>query len=293
MIHFPPARIPTDPRLGIEPSTPDRSGRNEGRSPAAARADHALYAAGLKALRSRMLVTSRGSVVQVIEAGIAAGHAEGIDDGWTAKYFLWDGRTRRIEHAATEAGRKALLDLLGDAWPYGRGRGDSLYDETQLRLAKALAYEKMDDARLVAMNFDLLREKSGQILSTPCLRDGDLNGLHAAFYYCGKKRFPVSALLAAWDEGKWRITCDSGKSGRHGAFVISGGGGLSMGMAIAYCPECGKLRKIETTFTTYFGEIMKHAPARHDGYRLDEIIEELGGRLPGQTRTAHRIGQEE
>lgn len=282
MIHFPPARFPTDSRLGIEPLLPDKPERHEGKPPAAARADQAVFAAGLRSLRGRMLMTSQGAVVQVIEAGIS--------DGWTAKYFLWDGRTRRIEHAATEAGRKALLDLLGDAWPYGHGEGDGLYDEAQLRLAKALAYEKMDDIELVAMNFDLLREKSGLVLSTPCLREGELNGLHATFCYCGRKRFPVSALLEAWDEGQWRVGCCAGKHGRHEAFVISGGGGLSMGVVMAYCPVCGKTKRIETSIAPYFGRIMRRTPERHDGYRLDEIIEELGGRLPGQKDGGDRAG---
>jgi hypothetical protein len=247
--------------------------RDAGRPLPAARADHALFAEGLRALRGRMLLTSKGAVVQVIEAG--------MEEGWTAKYFLWDGRTRRMERADTEAGRKTLLGLLGDAWPYEGGRGDALYDEAQLRLAKARAYEKMDDIELVAMNFDLLRRKTDLILSTPRLREGQLNGLHAVFCYCGRRRFPVSALLAAWNEGQWRIECSGKRKGRHEAFVISGSGGLSMGEVTAWCPACGKLKRIETSFAPYFGGILKHAPGKSDGYRLDEIIEELGGRLPG------------
>ncbi len=238
------------------------------------RADVALYAEGLKALRGRMLVTTASAVIQIVDIGLSGA-------SWAVRYFYWNGPTRRLRSATTDTARAEFLELLKDAWPYERGQGDAFHDEAQARLGKALAYGHMDDIVLVARNFEPLRRRSGDILGQPQLRDGEVNGLHAAFCYFGKKRFPVSGLLKAWDEGKWRIECPSAAPPRHDAFVISGGGGLSTGRVYAYCPVCGGLKTMGAAFGRFFGEMADYKAAASDGFRLDEIIEEIGGTLPG------------
>jgi hypothetical protein len=151
--------------------------------------------------------------------------------------------------------------------------------KAESRLAAAISYNPDKDFELVAQNFDLLISNTDKILSTPSMANGALGGLHTAFVYFGKRRFPISALLKAWAEGKWKIKCENKRCNQpeHDAFVISCGGGLSMGALTVYCPICKRVYDSRAWSVSYFQSIVPYIPENHDGLRLDEIIEELGG----------------
>jgi len=106
-------------------------------------------------------------------------------------------------------------------------------------------------------------------------RDGALGGLSSVFVYCGRKRFPVSALLAAWKAGVWKCACHAAHGEEHEAFILFAGGGLPVGEVKAYCPTCKRLWTEKRSSGVLFTAILPFAPKRHDGLRLDEIIEEL------------------
>ncbi|PKL25159.1 MAG: hypothetical protein CVV47_07700 [Spirochaetae bacterium HGW-Spirochaetae-3] len=273
MIAFPPARYPSGSALRFESYAPYRApGVVERGGCSMQRADIAMYSAGLGALVGRPLMTSGGAMLQVLDRSVKEGC-------WAATWFEWDGKRRRIHAAGDDAGRERLMAALSDAWPYGRGEGDALYDEAGTHLARALAYRPMDDVEIIAMNFGLLVSNAGRIASTPCLRDGATGGLSLVFTYMGRIRYPVSTLLAAWRGGRMRVSCPGGR-GDHEAFVIRGGGGLGMGVIEAYCPVCGSVKRIEASVAPFLKAMTEAEVRGDDGYRLDELILELGGTLP-------------
>lgn len=273
MLRFPPARFPSDPARLVEPCEPFQEAPSlELDGGTRLRADNAMYIAGLGALAGKLLLTSGGAMLQVLDC--APGN-----DCWVATWFEWDGAKRRIHAAGDRAGRKRLMDSLADAWPYEAGEGDALYDEARMHLARALAYRLMDDVDIIAMNFELLVSNADRILSTPRLRDGAAGGLSLVFTYMGRIRYPVSSLLAAWRDGRMRVPCPGGH-GDHAAYVLRGGGGLSMGVIEAYCPVCRAKKRIEASVAPFFKAMYEAEVRADDGYRLDELIIELGGALP-------------
>jgi hypothetical protein len=90
------------------------------------------------------------------------------------------------------------------------------------------------------------------------------------------RRYPVSTLLRLWSQKKWIISCWHAKKGnKHNAYVLSGGGGLSNGALEVYCPTCDRLEEVHQWSTSYFSDLGVLIPEKSDGFRLDEIIEEL------------------
>jgi len=272
MITFPPARFPTDPEERIEPYTLDEDRKPDSITQQhSVRADFMVFEAGLKALKGKLFITDAGKILQIVDA------TSGI--GWYSTWFEWDGQSRRLHKAVDDNSRKYLIERLMEAWPYPNGKGDELYEEAQRRIEAAVAYDPKQDCRLIAKNFDLLMENTDRILSTGYLANGALGGLRIVFVYFGMRRFPVSTLLQAWKFGLWKVTCENKKEGKHEAFVLSGGGGLSIGKLETYCPTCGKLSNQRDSPLSLFGSISPFIPEKSDGYRLDEVIQEIGGSL--------------
>jgi hypothetical protein len=270
MVSFPPARLPTDPRERIEPIRPSRTSCHTSPEATRSRADAMLYAAGFKALEDEWLITDAGTLLQITDV-----HLEG---GLAVDFFAWDGQSRRLRRAASDKEKTELLSLLSEAWPYEAAEGDALREEADRRLMAARGYSPEKDAELLIANFGLLVAETDKILSVPSRANGSLGGLSISFSYFGTRRFPISALLAAWRDGVWTVPCDGGEEGKpeHEAFVFHGSGGLGIGRIEAYCPTCGKAVTGEWS-PGYFASISAYIPERSDGLRLDEIIEELGG----------------
>jgi hypothetical protein len=265
MLSFPPARLPSDPALGIEPI---RSAPLPSASPTHTkleRADRRLFAAGCAALAGELLATDDGRFIQVL--------APRPEDGAGVAWFEWNGSSRRLRRADDDPGRALLLEALRCAWPY-RGDGE-LRERARRMVERAQAYDEAGDPALVAENFELLLANTDRVLSEPAMANGAPGSLHASFAYFGTRRFPVSALLGAWREGLWRVPCPRGKGRRHEAYLISGSGGLSTGTGLAYCPSCGRLEPVEAPMAPHFASIARFAPRGGDGLRLDEIVEEL------------------
>jgi len=109
MLRFPPARFPSDPTERVEPYEPFLETANlELGGGTRLRADNAMYIAGLGSLVGKLLMTSGGAVLQVLDCAIG-------DGSWEATWFEWDGKKRRIYAAGDRAGRKRLVDSLADA----------------------------------------------------------------------------------------------------------------------------------------------------------------------------------
>ena len=152
--------------------------------------------------------------------------------------------------------------------------------ELNTNLEKAKYWRDHDEISMVIANFDLLRRSTDRILSTPFMKNSPARDLHLAFMYGGVRIFNVAKLLAKWQAGKLMRKCPECD---HDAYVIRGGGGLSMGSLGAYCTTCAKIIRIDGACIDCFAEAGNDGPAEPaHGYRLDEIIEILGGVLPGK-----------
>ena len=222
-----------------------------------------MYAAGLDALKGLLFITDSGKFIQIVDS---------------SRWFEWNGRTRRIRSTHEGTGMRGLLETLAEAWPFDRTRNEELYAEARMRFEKAVSYDPRKDTELIIRNFDLLTAGTDRILSTPHLANGALGGLRAGFVYFGSRRFPISSLLRAWKEGAWIIRCDRHEEKQeHHACVLGAVGGLSMGQIEVYCPVCGEHWFSHDSGAKYFASIRELVPEKSDGYRLDEIIDELQG----------------
>lgn len=268
MITFPPARIPTDPSERIEPYVLEVNINRKTMAGITSpiRADSLLYSSGFNSISGKWFKTDSGILFKIIDAT-----ATSI---WSVKWFYWNGKTRRINTTKTDKDRTELLNLLSESWIYEGKEGDALYDEAELHLDAASKYNPKMDSELIAENLDLLLSNTDRVLSDPSMVNGAIGGLRIVFIYLGMKRYPISALLTMWKQGKWIISCKLSK-GKHNAYVLSGGGGLSNGCIEVYCPTCKRLKEVHQWSTSYFTSIGKSIPLKSDGLRLDEIIEEL------------------
>ena len=265
-INFPPHRFPTNDKR-IEPYIlPENKRLKPSKIKERVRGDCFLYNAKLTAMKHTWFITDSGTLIKVIDASAS--------DGWYASYFNWDGAKRRILQTHNNLEREKLLDLLKESWTFQGKEGDSLYDEAEMKLASALNYDPKNDKELIAKNFDLLLSNTDRIINNTKMANGALGSLRVVFIYLGMKRFPVSALLKAWKDGKWKTECKKG----HESFVVSAGGGLSgMGDTHYFCPTCGRLAFHKHFSASMFGSIDPYLPKHDEGLRLDEIIDELGG----------------
>lgn len=267
MLTFPPAHLPIDPSDQFEPYEIEEKVVEDKRVEPI-RADYMMYQAGLEAMKGKLLITDDGRLLEVIDAR--------PEDVGSTKWFLWDGQTRRVYEATWGEGKTLLTEMLSEAFPFAHGRGDDLYDEAQMRLKKALAYDPKKDIDLIIDNFDLLIDNTDRILSTPYLNNGAIGGLRTAFIYAGQRRFPISALLGAWRAGKWKVKCPNSKEHSHEAFVLVAGGGFSIGDMDLYCPTCKMRMHQRTSGGGWFASILPFISQKgSNGYRLDEIVEEL------------------
>ena len=265
MIRFPPARIPLDPSTGIEPFPSANKGNTS--DSLTLRGDKQIYYNGLLALQGKRFITDDGKYIEILKGP--------TQDG-LFRYFYWDGVSRCIKTVGVDQDLEPFMELLSEAWPFTQGEGNSLYDEAQRRLQAALAYDPARDIDLIIENFDLLIRNTDRILANPLMRNGSLGSLYTGFIYFGIRRFSVSALLAAWKEGIWTLRCDRGsKKKAHTAYILKVVGGLSIGSVDIYCPTCNARWKTRQAAGSLFAAIQSFVAEQHNGYRLDEIIEEL------------------
>jgi hypothetical protein len=269
MITFPPARFNTDDPTIVPYVIKVKKHEIKPLKHSPIRSDYLLYSSGFNAISGIWFRSDSGIFLRIIDAT--------ANSNWFVKRFYWDGQTRRLKITECKDDRANLLAYLTESWPYEGKQGDSLYDEAEHHLERALKYDTVDNFELISNNFSLLLSNADRILQTPSMVNGALGDFRMVFVYLGVRRFPVSALLNLWKQGKWIVPCSYVRNNRtpHNAYVLSGGGGLSNGALNVYCPTCNRLKELHQWSTSYFTDLDGPIPTEANGLRLDEIIDEL------------------